>query len=310
MSEQHANTLEAVTKVVHTGSGNFEDTEVRNGDINNDAAPEPAVRANGDLVTRTVGDQTTQQGLTRVSAADFEINDGTLLSTARNNFGLTSNHTPQTLVDYEGTQINLATAEQLGLVKRDSNGKYIEIPAGAQPQATQEGNGAGEYDMLPDASEATIDAINASVPSQLIDQIVGQMANTLDLSKVNINNIANTCGLDHAVLHGQFSHITAAFQSQANAAVKSVGAEPAEVWAWARENAKEELQQAFLHQVHGRSTAKYKALATRALRATTPSGADAQRAGHSVRVVGGVELITLPGKPEVNMATAAQLGWI
>ncbi len=63
----------------------------------------------------------------RVTAENFRTPCRGILSTAAAADGVL---TPQTLVDYCNTRISLATAEQLGLVRRNVRGEYIEVPSG------------------------------------------------------------------------------------------------------------------------------------------------------------------------------------
>jgi len=80
-------------------------------------------------VTKVAGGQTTISNVIRVTAEDFKTPCGGILSTAATTHGAPASMlTPKTLVDHCNTQIDLATAEQLGLVRRDSHGNYIEVP--------------------------------------------------------------------------------------------------------------------------------------------------------------------------------------
>lgn len=79
-------------------------------------------------VTKVVGSQTAISNVIRVTAEYFKTPCGGILSTAATTQGApTGVLTPKTLVDHCNTQIELATAEQLGLVRRDSQGNYIEV---------------------------------------------------------------------------------------------------------------------------------------------------------------------------------------
>lgn len=80
-------------------------------------------------VPKVVGGQTAISNVIRVTAEYFKTPCGGILSTAATTHGApTRVLTPRTLVDHCNTQIELATAEQLGLVRRNSQGNYIEVP--------------------------------------------------------------------------------------------------------------------------------------------------------------------------------------
>ena len=132
-SNTTGNTLEGVTKVVADGHGGFQEQSVfGNGyDPRSDGHGEPEVRERSDAggVAKVVGGRTTISDVIRVTAEYFKTPCGGILSTAATTHDApTCVLTPKTLVDHCNTQIELATAEQLGLVRRDSQGNYIEVP--------------------------------------------------------------------------------------------------------------------------------------------------------------------------------------
>jgi hypothetical protein len=86
-------------------------------------------RGNPRNTTRTDGDQATIHDVIRVTAENFKTPCEGILSTAATAHGAPASAlTPKTQVRYCNTPIDLATAERLGLVRRDTRGNYVEAP--------------------------------------------------------------------------------------------------------------------------------------------------------------------------------------
>jgi len=174
----------------------------------------------------------------------------------------------------------------------------------------------------PEAVDAVVEQQLTELASttQPTDQLVAveqAIRNDGTLSDSMLNHLASTSGKTPQEVQGTVGAFIGALTLQATEAVDSVcGAESFEGFAsWARTHASGELKAAMKAQATGRTTAGYKALATKYFAEMDRYAPDAvmaaaEEAGLRPRKVGGQVVLTIPGKGQYGWKTAVVHGLI
>lgn len=255
----------------------------------------------------------------RITESDIynERQDGSILATARNAAGSpTTTLTPKTIVTIPGgMQVELSMAERLNYVKRSASGDYIEIGQGTQqaanaaaqsqqqvaPEVEAEELFAGEYEGY---------AANALsvIPSHAQDAMIATVLQK-GFDAVNWNDSAYTAGTTPEELRQRVELVGGLFSAQAGAAIERIGGIPEDVYEWAREHAREELQAAMRDHVYKRTTKGYTALADKWMRAIPPTAERLAENGYKVGKSGKQDVVFIDGT-WVSVAAAARMGLI
>ena len=242
----------------------------------------------------------TTSGHQKDTAAGLNPYHGTasVLATARHPQGLpVTEILPSTLVTIDGIQASVSMWVSEGRLQKTADGTYVE-GAGNAPTMMEDTS-----DFLPISEQAmgTINAALAEVDQGSLDGLAavgtGVAIGRLDLGKL-AHKFGQASGLASEESHARIATITAAFQAQADAALKTrsgIGAEdlPA-FYQWARANRQGQLQEAVQKQLHQHDVSGYKVLASQWVASTAPSLNALRAAGHTVRQQG--------EKPEVFIA--------
>lgn len=240
-------------------------------------------------------------GTLSIKASDFIVPDGTLLSTAKTPLGLPATTLKDTtLVTYHGMDIDLRTAETMGLVKK-VNGEYVEVEgANAAPIETDTEDGpqsdSDTEAYISEEFENTLGSLASSIPMQVLDATINSVITTGG-EGLNINEIAANNGLNTEQLQGQLHMIELGFREQANKVLQAAGVDDIDGFVeWAEKHQLERFQDVQRNHVYMRNTQGYKELAKEYLRSTFP-----------VELPKGMESKQVGGKRLVNHP---QYGWV
>jgi hypothetical protein len=255
-----------------------------------------------------------------------------MLATARNQAGgPASRLTDNSVVKYQGMDMELRTAAALGLVTRNADGTYSERGAAQSGQPTQPPiQDASQQQEQQDedpvtafedqATETAFAAFAQEVPEGLQGGIVAAfIGDALDGSSSSaeraLAQAAGASGIDPQRMQAGAAVATRGFQSQANALVTKSGAEPEAFWTWARANQPEALGDAVRQHVYGRKLGGYRPLLDAYFKANMPSTEALRRGGYETKTEGrtvknpGVEMVQIDGQ-WMEVRVAARLGLV
>jgi hypothetical protein len=279
------------------------------------ASSGPSIRVDEGTIKSSITGQE-QTTVHRNNPADITPIPGDIFSTARNSFGSpTGDRSPSTTtIELEpgnpGSRVTIQVAESLGFITKNEYGQYIQV---TQPQGTPEGNteqpeGPQAFDQK---TEESFSRALADVPSQLIDQVVAKAAVSIASDGEPEDfaaSISSTTGIPLEQLQAAQGTFIAAFQEQADATVKKLGADPEEFYEWAKANHSESLARAIREHVATRSPAAYRELVNSYLDKVPPR-LDAIATRYQVKPASGrgtSDMVTIDGV-QMEVTTAARL---
>jgi hypothetical protein len=260
---------------------------------------------------------------TRMNASDLlpsSENEAGILATARNQVGGPAGKlNDNAVVKYQGTEMTLRTASQLGLVQRDSSGNYSERGAEQRPTPTQPpadqaaGEGGDDADVEPfdAATEQASAEFAAQVPAHLHDGLISAfigdaLSGDSAASARALVEASKVAGMDIRV---GTSALVSQFQAQADALLTKHGADPQQAYAWMRQHRSEELANAVRQQVYGRKLGAWKPLIDSFLNSNSPSMDAVKHGGFETKTEGGIDMVNVDGQ-WMAITTAARLGWL
>jgi hypothetical protein len=268
----------------------------------------------GGTTTVNAGGDTVSQGVTTVSTADLVGSQTDFLATARNNgFPARGDLTPETVVNYGGMEVDLATLEGIGAVKRTATG-YEAVTAGT-PDATQHQQGGSGG--LPDGVEPFSDAVEtqvgqalAGVSPTLIPSVVAQVLES-GLDGVNFNDLAYQSGITPAEAQQRAQVVLKAFTAQADSIAKAQGIDNAqEVWDWASAERPDDFANARREMAFGRNPQAIRGLVADYFREVPPAVEALKKAGFQMRTDGSGETVFNLQGVWMSPASAARAGLI
>lgn len=269
----------------------------------------------------TVGANGTTQtsGVQTVDTTQFAGGGEGFLATARNNgFPAMGNLRGDTVVNFNGTQVELGVLEMMGEVVKTANG--YEIPKSKQQQSQndqQQQQNQQQAQQLPEGTEYFDSAMEASfakdiepVPQQLYDAALAfAVENGID--GLNLNELAFQSGMTPEEARTRAENVFKAFSDQADNIAKDAGInEPKEFWDWAMTEKKGELMNARRQLAFSRNTQAIRALATEFFRSVPPTAEALQRAGIPIRTDHKGETVALINGVWLTPAAAAKSGLI
>jgi len=242
---------------------------------------------------------------------------------------------PTDLITFNGMPMQVQVAERMGLIKRSPAGGYMagtrsvtDVTSSANPDPNDATTDRPPSDALQDApAEAFEDAnaerlvtavaerVSPTEQTQAVASIVDSIATTGEIAipRQLLATIAGQMKVEGSDAEGVIGRMVGAFQAQANRAVSSiVPVDPAEVYAWARENDPKALTEAMQAQAMNRTTEGYRKMALRYLAALGDSDPDSILEadfgpGVSVRKgPKGEPLIRIQGGPELPYREAVR----
>jgi hypothetical protein len=267
----------------------------------------------GGTTTVNAGGDTVSQGVTTASTADLVGSQTDFLATARNNgFPARGNLTPETVVNFGGMEVDLATLEGMGAVKRTATG-YEAVTAGTPDATPQQGGPSG----LPDGVEAFSDAVEAQVGNALagvnptlIPSVVAQVLES-GLEGVNFNDLAYQSGITPAEAQQRAQVVLKAFTAQADGIAKAAGIDNAQdVWDWASEERPEDFARARREMAFGRNPQAIRGLVNQYFTEVPPTVAALKKAGFATRTDGSGETVFNLKGVWMSPASAARAGLI
>jgi hypothetical protein len=257
-----------------------------------------------------------------------ELRSPGILGSAMTPFGTpTKNLTPETVVEYQGMTMSLATAESIGLVTRTGDGRgYVESREGGEERVrqfeiemsrSQQQDAAVTPQPFKDSrAEAALQWIDEKLPPAMRTALTEQ-ALLGEIPERELNSMEATFGLEPGSLGRALSAASEAFEAQMVEALAAAGLREEGLEAffeWAGDERHGQLLDAVRTHVYGRNTSKFLPLVREYFASTAPTARpDAWiAAGVPSRVdpKTGLTLVTVPGHPETDVHTAARLGLI
>lgn len=215
--------------------------------------------------------------------------------------------------------MSVALAEQFGYIRRAPGGHYENAQAAQQAPAAEKAQPQDRGEALQDSeAEAAITHFAAGVPAlEQIAAVEDLIRNDGVLSNDILSRASMRMGVDAGQVSAMAAKMVAGFRAQALAAVaRTAGGVDAEaVLAWAKAEAREELDAAMRKQAYDRSTEGYRNLAARyvenldqidpeaVLNADYDSGITAFQADGEV-------ILNIPKRGQVPYRIAVREGWI
>lgn len=242
-----------------------------------------------------------------------------------------------TLVSVGGMQARIGDLERMGLAVRTDDERGYR-PAGALAQAPQRApaqpaqaqaaaaRSAFALDSTQQAGPLPEHARHYFTPNEL--KTIGDLgtkwseaaitqaaAEYLVHGAVDWSAAGHLLGVDENTAKAQAGPVLQAYADAGRRALAAVGAEADAVMEWARTHRAGGLREALVMLTSAQDAGPLRALAEDYFRSVPPSVEDledGQRRGLLTyrTVQGGAVLVTLPGRPETDVGTAARLGWL
>jgi hypothetical protein len=260
------------------------------------ASPEMARPHTGSFSFNGATGEVANRGTVSVSSSELLGGAGSgILGTARTPWGSpTSDLKPTTLVDVDGSgPTELRVAEKMGYVRRDENGRYVEVAqaerVATEQQQQQERQGTEEQQeaFAPEDEAAIIEMVQGVEPQMLgsaVTSLAIELADTGTLGKDTLEKVVSQTGMEPVKAAAFIEKTFNLFTQQASAELQKSGIDSEHFLRWARQNRPEELKRAFVDHVQARSLSAYRTLAQTFLRSTPPSADALSRAGFDTRI--------------------------
>lgn len=275
----------------------------------------------GSISVSADGTVTTQRPQT-LNVADFVNPAGGAFATARTKTGsprLDGAFQPSDIINIGGQEMQVSTAEMLGMVSRDGQGRYTEVQAGidaakAAPEVEEAVDDAKPF-ADPQAEASFSSLVQGVSPGQQVT-VMQELINSGEVSPNSLARASSEAQREPSEMSAHLSQVMQSFRSEAVAVVTSLGSDdPEGFFDWAKEHRPREFKRAM--ETHGmeRSTKGYgpihqEFVATMAdhdpasvLGAKFGSGITAERIGKQI-------VLNIPGKGQVSYGAALRAGLI
>ncbi|WP_157354222.1 hypothetical protein [Thauera sp. 63] len=283
-----------------------------------------AIRADVGTIYRSGVNGTTATPAHASYTANESVGGATgILASARNAYGnLTSvdNIKPTTLISYGGTQTQAQVLERMGVLARDSSGRYYEVggnqtsPA-AQSQESRESlpqvtGDSYEVEYFPTEIEDTLARAIDPLPQAIYQSALAKILEGT-IGERDYLEIARLSGITPEDAKARAAFVEHAFSQQADSVARREGiSDPQELWDWAQKARPDAYSRARHELVYGRNVAPMKALAREFFSANPPSVEALRKAGYEVSTTpAGHTVVNINGRL-VSPAAAAKLGWL
>lgn len=278
------------------------------------AKAEPTTKVIGGHMTLMDG-ELTEGVISRVNSDDCRVKGSGILDSVQNNGGFhTTNITPESTVIIPGFgRTTVKVAEHLGYIQKGSNGQYVEArnmgkavepsQGGNREGSKQDSQGQGNgVELFGPKTEQAYSELIAPVPQGAYDSLLAS-ANAMiaegseagAISSSLAPRLAAAMGIEPVKAEKMISVGAEAWQRQADAAVSSMGADPADFFTWAKEHRKDALQAAVNGHLFGRSTKGYTELMDDYFMSTEPTEAAIKAAGIPTKKDGSQLMVKLKG---------------
>ena len=275
----------------------------------------------GSVLTVGVNGSSHSSGVQTVSTASLNPGQSNFLDTARNSgMPAMGNLTPDTVVNFSGIEVDLATLEAMGEVKRTATGyelpgqdrgvQHQQAPNQEQQQQAQQSNLSNGIELFATEVEQNVARAIDPIPQVFYDAAVASAIEN-GLEGININDVAYHSGMSPDQVRQAAEMISNAFSQQADSVAKSNGIEnPAEVWDWAMAERNEQFMDARRQLAIGRNPSALKALVNEYYASVPPTTEALQKAGVQLRMDHTGETVALIRGNWMTPAAAARAGLI
>lgn len=277
----------------------------------------------GSVLTVGVGGNSQSNGVHTVSTSELNPGQSNFLDTARNSgMPAMGNLTPDTVVNFMGMEVDLATLEAMGEVKRTSTGYELpgqdrgvqqqQLPnqGQQQQQQAQQNSASNGVELFAAEVEQNIAQAIDPIPQVFYDTAVASAIES-GIEGININDVAYHSGMTPDQVRQTAELISNAFTKQADSVATSSGIEnPAEVWDWAMAERKEQFMDARRQLAIGRNPSALKALVSEYYASVPPTAEALQKAGIQLRTDHTGETVALIRGNWMTPAAAARAGLI
>lgn len=312
--------------VTHTGHGNYIAGSVQHGGTAEPTRPDAWTgvrihdRSTDNMRSGMTADGTTKTEAQHSGRTQALNNDGTAstVATARSQAGtpLTASRiTPDSVVMLpNGMTVRAREAAALGFIKQNDRGQWIDTSPEERATAQQ----APAPEELPDV-ESTGDEIADRTYAELVQAapaplLVGMVQKLIGgtVGQSDYDTLAAAVGVDSATVQHGIGELQAAFVKQAGKVIADMGADPAALEAWAKQNAPAEYHRAIREQILTRRTEAWKALTTKYLQSVDvdPQALATHRADVEVirSLPNGDAVIRIKGRGEMSLRAARRIG--
>ncbi|UHC16313.1 hypothetical protein LRS73_28330 [Methylobacterium currus] len=280
------------------------------------------VRTNNGPVSVSADGTTTTHGVQGLNTAEFgsPVRDG-ILSSARTKTGspIMGDIKGDDLIRVQGYEMQVSTAEQLGMISRDASGRYVEVDGGVEAASREPEQATVEAPEVafasPHAEQNLTELVSATTAGNQI-AAMQELINGGEVSTQTLNRAASEAGREPSQMAESLELVKAAFKAQADASVAAQGVEDADaLWAWARANRPNDLKQAMNNHGSMRDPRGYAGIAQEYVASVAdrdPSSVlNAEFGGGiSARMAGKEVVLSIPGRGEMSYRSALKAGFI
>ena len=272
-------------------------------------------------------------GTVRVSVGGPpEATGGSVMATVRSSWGETRgphNASPDDLVTYQGMDITVAVAEQLGVLRRNSFGLLEDAqasggssPTGDAQQRLDQRDAQAQADH--DAVEAFSPAVEAGIsavietvdPGTQVD-ILSQLASKGEVSSGAIERLASQAGIQPHEAARFVDGVAKEFEAQAKTTLAKAGVDDFDHFSeWVSQHHASELEAAIMAHGMNRNTRGYLPLAQAYVEAMDDHSPDAilsAEFGSGIRAFradGGEIVLSVPGQGTYGWKAAVRAGLV
>ena len=260
-----------------------------------------SVGGDGEILTETLGTTHVNMGQ---EISEQRANSTSILDTARTAWGTRpSQLTKDSIVVVGTTETTIAAALQLGLIKTDAQGNFVEVARGNQgqqprvdQQAAAERADSSDYFPVPEANMTALNEVIADLPQVLYEQTLNKYLN-FGPDSIDHRQLGQITGLDPSEVQQRIAFAAQVFQTHAVQSLKGVVGDPEEALAWLSENKPKELARAMSQVVHGHQVGELRTLARSYVRSTNPDASTLRNAGFETRTEkDGTEMLRYQGQ--------------
>jgi hypothetical protein len=256
----------------------------------------------GEIIQESLGAKRVNVGQ---EIQDQRANAASILDTARTPWGTRpSQLTKGSIVMVHGTETSLGAAVQMGLVRQDSQGNFVETAQGQQPQQNQQAQpqrseqAADSADFMP-IPQANMEALNAAIepiPQTMYESVVAQYLQG-GMDSINSKAIAATLGMDESDVRERITLAANVFQVHAKQGLKGVVADPDGALEWMATERPKDFARAMAQVVHGHNVGELRSLGLQYVKATNPDASTLRNAGFETSTAkDGTEMVRIQGQ--------------
>ena len=255
----------------------------------------------GEIIAETLGTTRVSTGL---DLQEQRNNSTSILDTARTPWGSRpSVLTKDSIVMVHGTETSLGACIQLGLVRQDSQGNFIETAQGkqgqnqqAQPQVDQQAADSADFMPIPESNMEALNAAIEPIPQTMYEATVAQYLNG-GMDSINSKALAATLGMDEGDIRERITLAANVFQVHAKQSLKGVVSDPDGALEWMANERPKDFARAMAKVVHGHNVGELRSLGLQYVKATNPDASTLRNAGFETSTAkDGTEMVKYQGQ--------------